>query len=155
MRLLVIAVALSSVASFAIAPGAPMFVVVGDAAVLKDPSAKSPKLVALQRGDMVRWMGASEKDKRFHMIQARGKTGYVLLSALTPSLRISEFDEATGKPMAAQAFASSGANNKDDRMGSSAPRETPITRELSRLTELNRNTATPTALDQKRSELSK
>lgn len=156
MRLLVIAVALSSSAGLAQRQGDALRVVTRDAALFKEPSARAKKLHTLQAGEEVRWLGPSEKDRRFHLVQARGTTGYVPLTSVAPGRITPEYDASTGKPMSAQAFASSGRGaNKDEGMGSSAPKDTPTTRELSRMSELNRNTATPAALEQKRSELSK
>ncbi|MGV3621689.1 MAG: hypothetical protein ACO1OB_12770 [Archangium sp.] len=154
MRLLLVAVALSSSVSFAVRPGDWLYIVAKDTVLLKDADRKAKKVTTLQRGDEVKWLGPSEKNKQLHKVEARGKLGFVVMTALSPNRPAMEIDSATGKPMSAQAFASSNTANKDEFMGRGKPSPTPAQAELERVTALNRE-VTADALEAKRAELSK
>ncbi len=111
-RALVAAALLSASGAFAVKVGDNLFVKSKDTKVLKDPKATAAAVVTAQPGDEVKWEGPSDKDKQFHKVTFKGKTGFVLMSNLSPSKPQGEIDASSGKPMSAQAFASSGAATK-------------------------------------------
>jgi hypothetical protein len=96
----------------AVAVGGKLYIKSKDTKVLKDPKADAKPVTTLQPGTEVIWKGASAKDKAFHEVEAGGKKGFVLMSNLSPNPVAQEIDASTGKPMSAQAFASSGAATK-------------------------------------------
>lgn len=97
--------------AWAVSKGGTLYVKSKETKLFKD--AKVGAAVAtLKVGDAVTWNGPSEKDKQFHEIVANGKKGFVLMTNLTPNKPAEEIDASTGKPMSAQAFASSGAATK-------------------------------------------
>ncbi len=98
--------------AWAVAKGGTLYIKSKDTKVLKDPKADAKAVVTLQPGAEVIWNGASEKDKTFHEISSGGKKGFVLMTNLSPNKPAQEIDASTGKPMSAQAFASSGAATK-------------------------------------------
>lgn len=66
----------------------------------------------LNVGDAVKWKGPDAKDKTFHQIEIGGKSGFVLMSSLSPNKPAPEIAES-GKPaMDTKAFASSAAATK-------------------------------------------
>lgn len=105
-------VLLSAGGAWAVAKGGKLYIKSKDTRVLKEPKAGAKEVTKLQPGAEVVWNGASEKDKQFHEIVAGGKKGFVLMSNLTPNAAVQEVDSSTGKPMSAQAFATSGAATK-------------------------------------------
>lgn len=107
----VAAALLSASGALAVAKGGKLYIKSKDTKVFKDAKVGAP-LVTLQPGAEVTWNGASEKDKQFHEVVANGKKGFVLMTNLSPSKPAQEIDSSTGKPMSAQAFASSGAATK-------------------------------------------
>lgn len=66
----------------------------------------------LQPGTEVTWKGADAKEKQMHKIVVGGKEGFVLQANLTPSKPANELLKGDGKPISAQAVASSGAATK-------------------------------------------
>ena len=96
----------------AVAVGGKLYIKSKDTKVLKDPKADAKPVTTLQPGAEVTWKGASAKDKAFHEVESGGKKGFVLMSNLSPNPVAQEIDSSTGKPMSAQAFASSGAATK-------------------------------------------
>lgn len=112
MRALAAVALLGAGGAWAVSKGGKLYIKSKDTKVLKDPKAGSTPITTLQPGTEVIWNGASEKDKQFHEITTGGKKGFVLMSNLTPNQALPEFDASTGKPMSAQAFASSGAATK-------------------------------------------
>lgn len=112
-RPLVAVALLSASGAFAVKVGDDLFIKSKDTKVLKDAKAGAAAVGApLQPGTKVKWLGPNEKDKQFHQIEANGKKGFVLMSNLSPNAPQQEVDASTGKPMSAQAFASSGAATK-------------------------------------------
>ena len=98
--------------AWAVAKGGTLYIKSKDTKVLKDPKADAKAVTTLQPGAEVTWNGPSDKDKTFHEVMAGGKKGFVLMSNLSPNKPASEIDSSSGKPMSAQAFASSGAATK-------------------------------------------
>jgi hypothetical protein len=66
----------------------------------------------LNVGDEVKWKGPDAKDKTFHQVEVGGKSGFVLMSSLSPNKPSPEIPETGKPPMDAKAFASSGAATK-------------------------------------------
>lgn len=112
IRALAALVLLSAGGAWAVSKGGKLFIKSKDTKVLKEPKAGASAVATLQPGKEVVWNGTSEKDKRFHDISVDGKKGFVLMSNLSPHQPQTEIDASTGKPMSAQAFASSGAATK-------------------------------------------
>ena len=98
--------------AWAVAKGGVLYIKSKDCTVLKEPKLGAAWPNKLQPGTEVIWNGPSDKDKQFHEISLQGKKGFVLMSNLTPNKPQLEIDTSTGKPMSAQAFASSGAATK-------------------------------------------
>jgi hypothetical protein len=113
-RAVVAAALISAGGAWAVKVGDKLYIKAKGVKLLKEPKATaapaSPKELAV--GDAVVWKGPSDKDKQFHQIEANGKSGFVLMSSLSPSQPQPELAEGTGKPMDAKAFASSGAATK-------------------------------------------
>ena len=109
MKALAAIALISASGAWAVAKGGTLYIKSKDTKVLKDPKADSKPVVTLQPGAEVVWNGASEKDKTFHEVVSGGKKGFVLMTNLSPSKPAQEIDSSNGKPMSAQAFASSGA----------------------------------------------
>lgn len=66
----------------------------------------------LNVGDAVVWKGPDAKDKTFHQVEIGGKSGFVLMSSLSPNKPAPEIAESGKPPMDTKAFASSGAATK-------------------------------------------
>lgn len=103
---------LSATGAWAVAKGGKLYIKSKDTKVFKDAKVGPTAMKDLAVGTEVTWNGASEKDKQFHEILVGGKKGFVLMTNLTPNKPAEEIDSSTGKPMSAQAFASSGAATK-------------------------------------------
>lgn len=112
IRALAVVALLSATGAFAVAKGGTLYIKSKDTKVLKEPKAGAAAVSTVQPGTEVIWNGASEKDKQFHEISVGGKKGFVLMANLSPSKPQQELSQSTGKPMSAQAFASSGAATK-------------------------------------------
>ena len=112
-RAVAAAALMSASGAWAVKVGDNLFIKAKGVKLLKEPKATSaaaaPKELAV--GDTVVWKGASDKDKTFHQIEVGGKTGFVLMSALSPSKPQQEIVEG-GKALDTKAFASSGAATK-------------------------------------------
>jgi hypothetical protein len=103
---------LSAGGAWAVAKGGTLYIKSKDTKVLKDAKLGAAAVSTLQPGAEVIWNGADKTDKQFHEIAFSGKKGYVLMSNLSPNKPQLEIDASTGRPMSAQAFASSGAATK-------------------------------------------
>lgn len=103
---------ISAGGAWAVAKGGKLYIKSKDTKVLKEAKAGATAVVTVQPGKEVTWNGASDTDKAFHAIAVDGKKGFVLMTNLTPNQVAPEIDATTGKPMSAQAFASSGAATK-------------------------------------------
>lgn len=103
---------ISASGAWAVAKGGKLYIKAKDTKVLKEAKAGATAVVTLQPGKEVIWNGPDAKDKTFHEISVDGKKGFVLMSNLSPSAPAAEIDSSSGKPMSAQAFASSGAATK-------------------------------------------
>lgn len=112
MRALAAIALIGASGAWAVAKGGTLYIKSKDTKVLKDPKADSKPVTTLQPGAEVTWNGPSDKDKTFHEVTAGGKKGFVLMTNLSPSKPATEIDSTSGKPMSAQAFASSGAATK-------------------------------------------
>lgn len=112
MRSLVAIAMLSATGAWAVAKGGNLYIKSKDTKVLKEPKAGSPAVTTLQPGAEVVWNGASEKDKQFHEIASGSKKGFVLMSNLSPNKPQTELPTSDGKPLSAEAFASSAAATK-------------------------------------------
>ncbi|MGV3621176.1 MAG: hypothetical protein ACO1OB_10185 [Archangium sp.] len=111
-RPLVVLALMGAGSAFAVKVGDNLFIKSKDTKILKDAKAGSATVTSVGVGEEVKWEGPSDKDKQWHKVTFKGKTGYVLMSNLSPSKPQGEIDASTGKPMSAQAFASSGAATK-------------------------------------------
>ena len=85
MRVLVVMMLSVSSLAWAFRPGDELWVRDDDTPVFKDPQHSDKPLLTLKAGEAVKWLGPSEKDKTFHMVKARGQSGYVRFTALTPN----------------------------------------------------------------------
>ncbi len=158
MRILLTLILCAATSSLAVAKGGKLYIKSKDTKVMKEPSPKSVAVVTLQPGTEVVWNGPSAKDKLWHEVTFGGKKGFVHMHALSPNRPQEEIDASTGKPMSAQAFASSGAAvgcrfgaSSTVYKSSSATEEAAA--ELIYVEELNKAKATPEALMAKNKEL--
>lgn len=103
---------ISAGGAWAVVKGGKLYIKSKDTKVLKEARAGATAVATLQPGKAVVWNGPDAKDKAFHQISVDGKKGFVLMSNLSPSAPATEIDSSSGKPMSAQAFASSGAATK-------------------------------------------
>jgi len=104
---------ISASGAWAVAKGGKLYIKSKDTKVLKEAKAGATAVATLQPGKDVTWNGPSATDKTFHeVVTADGKKGFVLMTNLSPNPVASEIDSSSGKPMSAQAFASSGAATK-------------------------------------------
>lgn len=112
-RAVAAAALMSASGAWAVKVGDNLFIKAKGVKLLKEPKAGSapvaPKELAV--GDEVKWQGPSDKDKTFHKIEAGGKSGFVMMSSLSPSKPQMEVVEG-GKALDTKAFASSGAATK-------------------------------------------
>ncbi len=129
-----------------------LFIKSKDTKLLKDPNLTAKVVTTLQPGTEVTWKGADAKEKSLHKVVAGGKEGFVLQANLTPNKPADEFLKGDGKPISAQAVASSGAATKAltpaaikyaDAKGPSANE---AACEIIYLEEHNNNAATPEAI---------
>ena len=100
--------------AWAVKVGDNLFIKAKGVKVLKEAKATAAAVgKELNVGDPVVWKGPDAKDKTFHQVtDGAGKTGFVLMSSLTPNKPSPEVME-TGKPaIDAKSFASSGAATK-------------------------------------------
>ena len=141
--------------ALALPPGASLWVITADARLLKDPRASARPVASLTRGQEVKWLGVSERDKTFQQVEADGKKGFVPTAALS-SARPQLETGADAKPMSAPSFAASGSSQHQPprtNPGSRDPRQAEADAELSAVEALNRDQVTPAALDAKRKSL--
>lgn len=82
-----------------------------DVKLLKEAKTGAAAVTPVALGEEVKWLGADAKDKSFHQVEYKNKKGFVLMSNLGTSKPATEIADG-GKPMSAQAFASSGAATK-------------------------------------------
>ena len=145
-------VLLFSTAALGVAKGGKLYIKSKDTALLKAPKPGAVKVATLQPGDEVTWLGPSEKDKTFHLVEVNGKKGFVLMSNLSPNKPLVGND---GTPMSRDAFLNSGAHvscpPQDPRYQSVADNEAAA--ELIYLEEFNKAKGTPAALRAKDKEL--
>lgn len=80
--------------------------------VLDKPTAKGKVIETLKPGTEVKWLGKALDNAQFHQIEHNGKKGYTLQVNLSPNKPQLEVVTSDGKPIDAQAFASSGAATK-------------------------------------------
>lgn len=106
------AAALLATTAWAVKPGESLFIKTKDAKFLEKADAKAKVLRTLKPGEEVTWGGSDPKNKMFHKITVGGKDGYTLQQNLSPSKPQMELASDDGKPVDAQAFASSGAATK-------------------------------------------
>ncbi|MGV3620249.1 MAG: hypothetical protein ACO1OB_05510 [Archangium sp.] len=81
--LLVMMLCVASLA-WAFKPGDELWVREEGTPVFKEPKDGRPVLV-LEAGEVVKWLGPSEKNRAFHLVKVRGQTGYVRFNNLTPN----------------------------------------------------------------------
>lgn len=97
----------------AVGVGGTLYIKARDTVILDKPSLKGKTVEKLQTGAQVKWLGAAPSDKQFHQVEtANGKKGYTLQQNLSPNKPQLEVATSDGKPIDAQAFASSGAATK-------------------------------------------
>lgn len=165
MKLLYGAVAaaalLSASGAWAVKVGENLYIKAKGVKVLKEPKATSAPLgKELNVGDAVVWKGPSDKDKTFHQVtDGAGKTGFVMMSSLTPNKPAGEIAESGKPPMDTKAFASSGAATKGLTEASlKYSKEKGVTVEKAAIQviyaeEHSKNKATPEAIAMKSKEL--
>ncbi len=102
---------ISASGAWAVPKGGPLYIKSKETKVYKDFKFSGPPFVVLQPGTEVIWNGASE-NKTIHEISVSGKKGFVMMTNLSTAKPAAEIDSTSGKPMSAQAFASSGAATK-------------------------------------------
>jgi hypothetical protein len=158
MRVLVAVFLCAASNAVAVKPGDTLFIKTKEVALHKQPTARSASLLKLALGTEVTWLGPSEKDKLWHLVEVNGKQGFVQRADLSPNRAQAELDSSTLKPMSAQAFASSGAA-RSDTFGNAPwkhsfdPKQQEAAAELISLEELNKAKATPAAVEKKNKEL--
>lgn len=101
MRALLVVVLLAT-AAWAFKPGDSLWVRDEGTVLLKEANDASKPVLTLKAGEQVKWLGPSEKDRAFHLVNARGKPGYVRITALSPhgpegASNASSFESATVK----------------------------------------------------------
>lgn len=94
-RALFLMLLLASVA-WAFKPGDSLWVRDEGTPVFKEARESSKKVATLKAGQVVKWLGPSEKDKAFHLINVNGAPGYVRFTALTPFAPQSESQAHAG-----------------------------------------------------------
>jgi hypothetical protein len=144
--------------AWAVAVGGTLYVKSKDTKVLKEAKAGSSAVVTVQPGKEVIWNGADAKDKSFHSVTVDGKKGFVLMSNLSPNKVATEIDSSSGKPMSAQAFASSGAATKaltpaGVNYAKDTPNKAEAASEIIYVEQLNIAKGTPAAVAAKAKEL--
>lgn len=97
--------------ALAVSKGGTLYVKNKEAKLLDKPDASAKVLVQLKPGEAVIWNGAAPENKQFHAIDANGKKGFTLQQNLSPNKPADEI-AGDGKPIASQAYASSGAATK-------------------------------------------
>lgn len=155
MRAVFLVLLFSSVA-LGIAKGGTLYIKSKDTPLLRAPKAGSPSVATLQIGDEVIWLGPSEKDKVFHLVEAGGKKGFVLMSNLSPSKPQRELVEGVGKTLSREAFVNSGASVSCPPVAKQyrgADWNSDAAAELIYIEELNKAKATPAAIQKKDMEL--
>jgi hypothetical protein len=105
-------VAALGTAGLGLAADRQLFIKSKDTKLLQAANLTSKVVSTLQPGTEVTWKGADSKEKSLHKVVAGGKEGFVLQANLTPSKPANEFLKGDGKPISAQAVASSGAATK-------------------------------------------
>jgi hypothetical protein len=129
-----------------------LFIKSKDTKQLKDPSFTAKVLQTLQPGTEVTWKGADPKEKTLHKVVVGGKEGYVLQANLSPNKPAEEYLTGDGKPISAQAVASSGAATKAltpaalKYAGEKGPSGAEAACEIIYLEEHNKNKGTPEAI---------
>lgn len=159
MRSFFVLLLLLAAPSLAVRIGDKLYVKTKDTRVRKTPELKGATVLTLQPGSEVIWTGMSEKNKEWHQVSVDGKRGFVHRSDLTPQAPMRELAVSTGPRIDPQAFAASGAGyticsfGAAPRQASGSPAERETMAELIYLEELNRETATLAALEEKNKEL--
>lgn len=157
MRALFFVGLLLSAPAFAIKVGDSMYVSLKEATVRAQPKDKGAKVVTVRAGDRVRWLGVSDKDRRFQSVEtAEGKRGFLLTSELTPNQPQLEVD-LTGK-LVAPGVPLQGVTKCDMGSVRAAPASAQDAEQQAQLAEaeaINRAAATPEALAKKQQELSR
>lgn len=151
---------LGATGAWAVKVGDNLYIKAKGVKLLKEPKATSAAVgKELAVGDAVVWKGPSDKDRQFHQIEAGGKSGFVLMSTLSPSKPQAEFAEAGGKPLDTRAFASSGAATKGltnaalSYSGEKGPDLKKAAVQVIYAEEHNKNKGTPEAIALKSQEL--
>ncbi|MFT3712290.1 MAG: hypothetical protein QM817_31985 [Archangium sp.] len=74
-RLVCVGVACFALVAGAVARGGSLYVVGAGVKLLKEPKATSAAVMptVLAPGTEVKWLGASDKDRRFHQVEVHGK----------------------------------------------------------------------------------
>jgi hypothetical protein len=139
--------------AWALGPGSTLYVASPEVTVRDAPSLKGKSVLTLKRGEEVKWLGVSPKDKSFHQIESAGKKGFVHLADLSPAKPQQEVTSAPStEPVP---FAQSGAATKTPAIPSATrPEDAEAMRAIEQLEALNAAAATPEALAKKRREIS-
>lgn len=110
--LMAVLVVAGASAAWAVKPGGFLFIKGKDVKLLPAADLDATPLLKLQGGEKVVWNGADAKMKQLHKVTVGSKSGFVLQANLTPHQPAEEYLSGDGKPVSAQAFASSGAATK-------------------------------------------
>lgn len=116
-RLALAAALLLSGGASAVGKGGTLYIRARDTRLLAEPQLSAKVLATLQPGHEVKWLGTAPGGKQLHGVEVtvagKAVTGYTLQQNLTPNKPAAEYlARDDGKPMSAQAFASSGAATK-------------------------------------------
>jgi hypothetical protein len=97
----------------AVKVGGTLYVRTPNTRVMASTAPTADAVLVLQPGEEVVWQGADSKNKRWHKVSAKGKTGYVFQSNLSPKKPTGEVVARAGAATTdTAAFASSGAATK-------------------------------------------
>ncbi len=138
VKMLLTVVVSLAVSAGAVPKGGSLYIAAKDVKLLTAPKANATALATLQPGDEVKWLGVSGQDKHFHEVEVRGQKGFVLQSNLTLS-----------RPMPEVAAAEAAVGPRRPAYAEGNPRLREAEAELVLVEELNREKATPAAVEAK------
>lgn len=145
----------ASTGALAFPKGTTLYVRANDTLMQKQPGGKGPTVVKLHAGQAVTWNGPSEKVASWHEVTVDGKKGFVQLQDLRPHERAMEIDDATGRPLSAEAFVNTLAKEPSGSALTARYKSSELetAAELIYLEEFHKVATTPAALLKKNKEL--
>jgi uncharacterized protein YgiM (DUF1202 family) len=147
-----------SLPALAVQKGGSLYVSAKEVTLRAKPKDNAAKVATLRAGTEVKWNGGAERDRRFHSVTtADGKTGFLLLTELSPNKPQLELD-VSGKPVGPGVpFAQQGFTKCDMgaavRVAPASAQEAEAEAQLQEAEAINREAATPEALKKKQQEL--